>query len=128
TGRIFRGHDPGRVSSHTAGHNTPGMGYCFLIAEGEDLTQAQMEAAAWALGEQVRLGELARPRFNGGHRDVYPTICPTDKVMARLPQINTLAAGGAVMARPNHATMLKVEAELRARRLDIYCGPSDWAA
>ena len=36
--------------------------------------------------------------------------------------------GGTVMARPNHATMLKVEAELRSRGLSIYCGPSDWAA
>ena len=96
SGRIFRGHEIERESSHTKGHNRDGVGYLFAVAQGQDLTEAQMDAAAWALNEQVRRGELLRPQIDGGHRDVYPTICPTDKVMARIPEINARARGGTV--------------------------------
>lgn len=128
-GRIFRGHDPGRQSSHTAGHNVQGMGYCFLVAVGDDLTDAQVEAAAWVLREQVRLGELQHARLDGGHRDVYPTICPTDKVMAAIPRINTLAAGGSMSLPRNAGTPAGIAALERAIRTqrpewDITCGPS----
>ena len=129
SGRIFRGHDPRRQSSHTAGHNVQGMGYVFLIAEGEDLTDAQVEAAAWALNEQVRTGELAHARLDGGHRDVYPTVCPTDAVMAAIPRINTLAAGGTMSLPRNTGTpagVAALERAIRAQRpeWDITCGPS----
>src|SRR5690606_11031546 len=69
SGRIFRGHDPRRNSSHTAGHNTPAMGYCVLLSEGEEANAAQVQSIAWALNEQVRIGELTEPHIDGGHRD-----------------------------------------------------------
>lgn len=128
-GRIFRGHDPGRQSSHTAGHNVTGMGYCFLVADGEDLTDAQVEAAAWALTEQVRLGELAAPRLDGGHRDVYPTICPTEKVMAAIPRINALAGGTPVSKpAPTRQQLKDLCLEWKALGGEWYCTPWDWEA
>src|SRR5699024_6770082 len=59
-----------------------------------------VQAIAWALNEQVRIGELTEPHIDGGHRDVYATICPTDKVMAQIPLINaTNPEEGTVTAR-----------------------------
>jgi hypothetical protein len=99
SGRIFRGHNPDREASHTKYHNDTGMGYCFLTDATSGLTNQQVTAAAWALNEQVRLGELKTARITGGHRDVYNTICPTDAVMARIPDINAAAGGEGAVSR-----------------------------
>ena len=132
SGRIFAGHEPHRESSHTAGHNRPGIGIAW--ADGIDAqaepTVEQINATAWLLREAVRLDVLTAPAFDGGHRDVYPTSCPTDAAYKYLGTVNNLAATGEIMAkrRPTHADMLAIETDFRSRGLSIYCGPSDWKA
>ena len=124
SGRIIRGHDPDRQSSHTKGHNYSGMGYCILVSEGETPNQQQMEAVAWAVHEQVRRGELVAPTITGGHRDVYPTICPTDRVYDLIPQMRALVAGETMAKRrPTRRDFDALVANQKARGFEHYCTP-----
>ena len=124
SGRVIRGHDPLRQSSHTKGHNYSGMGYCVWISQGEEANAAQLEAVAWALNEQVRRRELISTQITGGHRDVYSTICPTDALYNQIPEMNTLA-GGQVVARrrPTRTDLNRLVANQRARGFEHYCTP-----
>lgn len=133
SGRIFAGHDIEKQSSHTAGHNTTGIGICMSdgVDKNDPPTISQVNATAWLLNEVVRLGYLDEPvLMDGGHRDVYATDCPTDVAYNLLTTINTLAATGGTMAlrKPTQAVMFEIEALLKSWGFVIYCGPSDWKA
>lgn len=106
SGRIFEGHDINRASSHTSGHNTPGIGICIAgNYDNQEPTPAALESAAWVLAEFRRRGHLRTARYDGGHRDTgFATACPGARLHRKIGAINTRAAqldkGGAVKPSP----------------------------
>ena len=118
SGRIFAGHDLDRQSSHTAGHNFGGIGIAWEDGPtfADPPTLEQINATSWLLRHLADDGTITAPGFTGGHRDVYPTDCPTDVAYDFIPTVNALAPEGAPMSQraANHTDMLAIEKSLRA--------------
>lgn len=96
-GLIFEGHRVDGVGTHTADRNSRSRAICFVgNYEAQQLTEAQVRAAAWLLQHAHARGWLRTPRLNGGHRDVKATACPGRHAYAQLGRINQLAAGGPI--------------------------------
>lgn len=76
SGRIFQGVSIGRISAHTLNRNTGGAALCFVgNYEREELTAAQLAAAAWLLDHGQKQGWWKVDRFTALHRDVFATAC-----------------------------------------------------
>lgn len=94
SGRVFQGHSPARMGTHTGGRNSAARAICLVGNYDIDVpTAAQVQAIAWLLQEAKRQGWLRNARLNGGHRDLKATACPGARAYSLIPQINGLAAG-----------------------------------
>lgn len=78
-GRLYLGRAGGwlAIGAHAAGHNTEGIGVCFIGRNGDFTTAAAQTLvrlhAALSSEKGAQLGW-------GGHRDVNPTECPGDQI------------------------------------------------
>lgn len=96
-GLIFEGHAVAQQGAHTKGHNTVGRAIAWVgNYENRQPTQQQIEATAWLLQHGHAQGWWIQPRLTGGHRDVYATACPGIHAYNTIPEINRLAASGAI--------------------------------
>lgn len=78
-GVIYEGRGWLVVGAHATGHNTSGIGVCFIGRDG-DATQAAKNAIRQMYDEAARLGGRGLSRL--GHRDVNSTDCPGDDLYA----------------------------------------------
>ena len=74
-GRIYEGRGWTVLGAHIAGHNTQGIGVCFIGRDG-DVTDAAKRAIRWLYDEACR--RAGRKLSRGGHRDLGATSCPGD--------------------------------------------------
>ncbi|WP_249714059.1 peptidoglycan recognition protein family protein [Rhizomonospora bruguierae] len=72
-GEIFEGRGWTNLGAHIAGHNTAGIGVCF-IGRDADVTEAAKKAIRWLADEADRLA--GRHLTRDGHRDLASTECP----------------------------------------------------
>lgn len=78
-GTVYEGRGWLIVGSHAPGHNTSGIGVCFIGRDGDD-TPAARAAIRWLYDEACR--RAGRKLKILGHRDVYATSCPGDRLHA----------------------------------------------
>lgn len=94
SGRIFEGHSVDRRGAHTGGRNDIARAICWIgNYEQQQLTDAQIRAAAWLLQHNHAAGWCSRRTANGGHRDLAQTACPGANAYRAIPRINQLADG-----------------------------------
>ncbi len=74
-GNAYEGRGWLTVGAHAVGHNTSGIGVCFIGSDG-DASDAAKTTIAALYNEANRLGGKTLTRR--GHRDVNPTSCPGD--------------------------------------------------
>lgn len=79
SGRIYEGRGWTVLGAHIAGHNTAGIGVCFIGRDG-DVTEAAKRAIRWLYNEACRRAGRALRR--DGHRDLAATSCPGDTLHA----------------------------------------------
>ena len=97
SGRIFEGVSIGRVSAHTLNRNHDGAAFCFIgNYENEELTPAQIAAAAWLLDHGQKQGWWTVDRFTALHLDVFATACPGKNAVGPLRAVR--AGSGAAPA------------------------------
>ena len=78
-GRIYEGRGWLVVGAHAPNHNTSGLGVCFIGRDGDD-TPAARKAIRWLYDEACR--RAGRKLKMLGHRDVYSTSCPGNRLYA----------------------------------------------
>jgi peptidoglycan hydrolase-like protein with peptidoglycan-binding domain len=78
-GKVYEGRGWTVLGSHIAGHNTAGIGVCF-IGRDSDVTEQAKAAIRWLYDEACRLA--GRRLDRGGHRDLAATACPGDRLHA----------------------------------------------
>ncbi|GLW63613.1 hypothetical protein Arub01_18570 [Actinomadura rubrobrunea] len=76
-GRIYEGRGWLTVGAHATGHNTSGIGVCFIGRDG-DATDAAKKSIRWLYDEAVR--RKGKSLAKKGHRDVTATSCPGDEL------------------------------------------------
>lgn len=79
TGRIYEGRGWLVVGAHAPNHNTSGLGVCFIGRDGDDTPEAR-RAIRWLYEEACR--RAGRKLRVLGHRDVYSTSCPGERLHA----------------------------------------------
>lgn len=97
SGRIFEGHSVHRQGAHTGGRNDISRAICLVgNYETDHPTDAQLDAVAALLRHGAAQGWWTAPRLTGGHRDApgASTACPGRHAVARIDDINRLAASG----------------------------------
>lgn len=88
SGHIYEGRGWGRIGSHAKGRNSTSVGVCFAIdGDAHDLTPAAIKAFRDLVDAGVGTGEIAPDHKIVGHRDVWATACPGDRIYAQLPEL-----------------------------------------
>ena len=84
SGRIYEGRGKGKAGAHTLNYNSTSYGIVFVgNYETQEPTEAQLKAAKWLIHKHLKLG--SKPIR--GHRQVYATACPGDKLYAKLNKL-----------------------------------------
>lgn len=103
TGRLYEGQPLGRRGAHTV-NDLPNPSFkrgslnydhrALVLPQmvDDDVTDAQIDAAARWAAAQIRAGLAVRGARWSGHRDVTRKGCPGDAGYARLPELNRLTA------------------------------------
>lgn len=88
-GTIIEGRGWLRKGAHTQqGRNTTAVGICFAgHGDLQEASEAQWLAAAWLIGEGIRLGVLIPDPPVNGHREYAPKSCPGNKVYGHLDRL-----------------------------------------
>jgi len=100
-GRIYEGRGWLTVGAHATGHNTSGIGVCFIGRNG-DATDAAKKSIRWLYDEACR--RKGKSLAKKGHRDVTATNCPGDDlyrwVKAGMPVSGSGGSSGGGSSKP----------------------------
>lgn len=112
-GKIYEGRGWDVLGAHIGGHNTDGIGVCFIGRDG-DATDADRRAIRWLADEADRI--MGRKLTRDGHRDLAATECPGDKLHAWVHG-GMPVDGPAAPGRPAPVAQLDVDGRLGPRTI-----------
>lgn len=104
------------IGAHATGHNTSGIGVCFIGRDGDATPEAKATIRALYDEANERKGRRLTPK---GHRDVNPTSCPGDELHSWVHNGMPASGGGAGIGEDDMVGLSKGDKGERVKYLQV---------